>query len=101
VPIEALGLIETRGFVGAVEAADAMCKTARVRLVRYERISGGLVTVAVRGEVGAVFAAVEAGVAAAERFGERVVRHVIPAPDELLESLLERTAGLGTPEIHY
>jgi len=79
-------MIETRGYVGAVEAADAMCKTALVRLVRYERISGALVTVAVRGEVGAVFAAVEAGAQAAARVGELVARHVIPAPDDQLEN---------------
>ena len=84
----ALGMIETRGYVGAVEAADAMCKTALVRLVRYERIAGALVTVAVRGEVGAVFAAVEAGAVAAARVGELVARHVIPAPDDQLENSL-------------
>lgn len=84
----ALGMIETRGYVGAVEAADAMCKTALVRLVRYERIAGALVTVAVRGEVGAVFAAVEAGAEAAARVGELVARHVIPAPDDQLENSL-------------
>ena len=94
-------MIETRGFVGAVEAADAMCKSARVRLVRYERISDGLVTVAVRGDVGAVFAAVEAGAAAAERMGERVARHVIPAPDDLVDALLERSARRGGREFPY
>jgi ethanolamine utilization protein EutM len=89
---EALGLVETRGLIGAVEAADAMCKTALVRLVRYERISGALVTVAVRGDVGSVEAAVEAGSRAAARVGELVARHVIPAPDSQLESTI---AGPG------
>ena len=84
----ALGMVETRGYVGNVEAADAMCKTAHVELVRYERISGALVTVVVRGDVGAVFAAVEAGAAAAARVGELVARHVIPAPDDELEDTL-------------
>ena len=90
--ILALGMIETRGYVGAVEAADAMCKTAQVRLVRYERISGALVTVTVRGDVGSVYAAVEAGAKAAARVGTLVASHVIPAPDEQLEALM---AGPG------
>jgi ethanolamine utilization protein EutM len=85
---EALGLIETRGWVGAVEAADAMCKTARVRLTRYERTWGGYTSVAVRGDVAAVEAAVEAGARAASRTGELVSRHVIPAPDVQLEEML-------------
>jgi len=85
-------MIETRGWVGAVEAADAMCKTARVRLVRYERVWGGFTSVVVRGDVAAVEAAVDAGARAAERVGERVARHVIPAPDALLEALLAATA---------
>jgi bacterial microcompartment shell protein len=82
---EALGLVETRGFVGAVEAADAMCKTAHVRLVRYESIQGALVTVLVRGPVADVEAAVAAGVGAAARVGQVVASHVIPAPDAQLE----------------
>jgi ethanolamine utilization protein EutM len=90
-PKEALGLIETRGLIGAIEAADAMCKTAYVRLVRYERISGALVTVTVRGSVGSVEAAVESGARAAARIGELVARHVIPAPDVQLEA----STGLG------
>lgn len=94
---EALGLIETRGLVGAIEAADAMCKTARVRLVRYERISGALVTVAVRGEVAGVEAAVEAGVRAARRVGELVAHHVIPAPHDELEHTLADPGRTGTP----
>jgi ethanolamine utilization protein EutM len=80
-----MGLVETRGWVAAVEAADAMCKTAAVRLTRYERISGALVTIVVRGGVAEVEVAVAAGAMAASRVGELVSRHVIPAPDEQLE----------------
>jgi len=86
VSAQALGMVETRGWVGAIEAADAMCKTAAVRLVRYERISGALVTVVVRGGVAEVEVAVEAGARAAKRIGELVSKHVIPAPDEQLET---------------
>jgi microcompartment protein CcmL/EutN len=82
---ESLGLIETRGWVGAVEAADAMCKAARVRLVRCEVLRDALVTVQVRGALGEVEAAVAAGWRAAGRVGEPVARHVIPAPDPQLE----------------
>ena len=78
-------MVETRGLVGAIEAADAMCKTAHVRLVRYERISGAYVTVAVRGDVASVEVAVAAGARAAGRVGEAIAQHVIPAPDEQLE----------------
>jgi ethanolamine utilization protein EutM len=85
---EALGKIETRGFVAAVEAADAMVKAARVTLTRYERTGGGLVAVLVRGDVGAVRAAVDAGQAAAQKVGELVSAHVIPAPDEALEDIM-------------
>jgi ethanolamine utilization protein EutM len=84
----ALGLIETRGLVGAVEAADAMCKAAKVSLLGKEISGGGLVTVMVRGEVGAVKAAVEAGSAAARRVGELVSQHVIPRPAGDLEPFL-------------
>lgn len=90
---EALGMVESRGLVGAVEAADAMCKTANVRLVRYERIAGGLVTVSVRGGVADVDAAVEAGSRAAARVGALVARHVIPAPDPQLEQPLAGPAA--------
>jgi ethanolamine utilization protein EutM len=76
----ALGMIETKGLVGAVEAADAMCKAAKVTLIGKERSGGALMTVLVRGEVGAVKAAVEAGAAAAKRVGELVGQHVIPRP---------------------
>jgi ethanolamine utilization protein EutM len=76
----ALGLIETKGMVGAVEAADAMCKAAKVTLLGRDQIGAGLVTVMVRGEVGAVKAATEAGAAAAKRVGELIAVHVIPRP---------------------
>jgi ethanolamine utilization protein EutM len=89
----ALGMVETRGLVGAIEAADAMCKAARVDLVRYERIWGARVTVSVRGDVGSVEAAVEAGARAAARVGELLARHVIPAPDPQLESPLAGPAA--------
>jgi len=82
---EALGLIETRGFVAAVEASDAMCKAAHVRLVRYEVTRDALVTIVVRGEVSAVDASVAAGASAATRVGELLARHVIPAPEPQLE----------------
>jgi ethanolamine utilization protein EutM len=82
---EALGKIETRGFVAAVEAADAMVKAAKVELTKYEKIGGAYVTVLVRGDVGAVKAAVEAGAQAAQKVGEVVSVHVIPRPDEALE----------------
>ena len=84
----ALGLIETRGLIGAVEAADAMCKAAKVTLLKKEKSGGGLVTVMVRGEVGAVKAATEAGSAAARRVGELVGVHVIPRPAADLENFL-------------
>ncbi len=84
----ALGLIETRGLVGAVEAADAMCKAARVQLIGKEISGGGLVTVMVRGEVGAVKASVEAGASAARRVGELLSQHVIPRPAADLEEFI-------------
>lgn len=84
----ALGLIETKGLVGAIEAADAMTKAANVELVGYEKIGSGLVTVMVRGDVGAVKAAVEAGCAAASRVGEIVSTHVIPRPHSDTEKLI-------------
>ncbi len=82
---EALGMIETRGFVGMVEATDAMVKAAKVTLVKFEKIGGGYVTALVRGDVGAVKAAVQAGSAAAEKVGELVSSHVIPSPHSQLE----------------
>ncbi len=84
----ALGMIETRGLVGSVEAADAMVKAAQVTLIGKERIGGGFVTVMVRGEVGAVKAATDAGAAAARRVGELVSVHVIPRPHEQVETIL-------------
>ena len=78
---EALGMVETRGLTAAIEAADAMTKAAEVSLVGTEKIGSGLVTVMVRGDVGAVKAAVESGSAAASRLGELVATHVIPRPD--------------------
>ncbi len=85
---QALGLVETRGFVAAVEAADAMCKAARVSIARYEVVSSALVTVMVRGDLAEVEAAVEAGAARAAEVGELVRSHVIPAPDSLIEFIL-------------
>lgn len=85
---EALGLIETRGLVGAIEAADAMVKAANVTLISKEEIGGGLVTVMVRGDVGAVQAAVEAGAEAAKVVGELVSVHVIPRPHSEVENML-------------
>ena len=87
---EALGLIETKGLVGAIEAADAMVKAANVRLVGKEQIGFGLVTVMVRGDVGAVKAATEAGSEAARRVGELVSVHVIPRPHSDVEELLAK-----------
>jgi ethanolamine utilization protein EutM len=84
----ALGLIETKGMVGAIEAADAMCKAAKVTLLGKEISGGGLVTVMVRGEVGAVKAATDAGAAGARRVGELISVHVIPRPVEDLEQFL-------------
>ncbi|UCF79758.1 MAG: BMC domain-containing protein [Candidatus Eiseniibacteriota bacterium] len=85
---EALGLIETRGFAAMVEAADAMVKAAKVRLIGYERIGGGYVTAIVRGDVAAVRAATEAGGAAGSKVGEVVSIHVIPRPHSSLEGTL-------------
>ena len=84
----ALGMIETKGLVGSIEAADAMVKAAKVTLIGRERIGGGYVTVMVRGEVGAVKAATDAGAAAARRVGELVSVHVIPRPHSEVESIL-------------
>ena len=85
---DALGMIETKGFVGMVEAADAMVKAAKVELVGYEKIGGGYVTTVVRGDVAAVRAATEAGAAAAAKVGEVVSVHVIPRPHGQLEDAL-------------
>lgn len=85
---EALGMIETKGLVGSIEAADAMVKAAKVTLIGKELVGGGLVTVMVRGDVGAVKAAVEAGSVAAKKVGELISVHVIPRPHEDVEAVL-------------
>ena len=86
--LEALGMVETRGLVAAIEAADAMVKAANVVLIGSEKIGSGLVSVMVRGDVGAVKAAVEAGGAAAARLGEVIATHVIPRPHADVNKLL-------------
>ena len=86
--LEALGMVETKGFVGAVEAADAMVKAANVQLIGKEYIGAGYVTAIVRGDVAAVKAATDAGAAAARRVGELVSVHVIPRPHSNLEDVL-------------
>jgi microcompartment protein CcmL/EutN len=86
--VEALGMVETRGLVAAIEAADAMVKAANVTLIGTERIGSGLVTVMVRGDVGAVQAATDAGSAAGSRLGELVSVHVIPRPHGDVEKIL-------------
>ena len=88
--LEALGMVETRGLVAAIEAADAMVKAANVQLIGSEKIGSGLVSVMVRGDVGAVKAAVEAGGAAAARLGEVVATHVIPRPHADVDKLLPK-----------
>ena len=85
---EALGMVETRGLTAAIDAADAMTKAAEVTLVGTEKIGSGLVTVLVRGDVGAVKAAVEAGESAASKLGELVATHVIPRPHADVEKIL-------------
>ena len=85
---EALGLVETRGLVGAVEAADSMVKAANVNIVGMEKVGGGLVTVLVRGDVGAVKAATEAGAESARAVGELISVHVIPRPHAETEAIL-------------
>ncbi|SKC91859.1 Carbon dioxide concentrating mechanism/carboxysome shell protein [Maledivibacter halophilus] len=87
---EALGMIETKGLVGAIEAADAMTKSANVTLIGYEKIGSGLVTVMVRGDVGAVKASTDAGASAAQRVGELVSVHVIPRPHMDTEKILPK-----------
>ena len=88
--LEALGMVETKGFVGAVEAADAMVKAANVQLVGKEYIGAGYVTIFVRGDVGAVKAATDAGAAAARRVGELISVHVIPRPHNEVENVLPK-----------
>jgi ethanolamine utilization protein EutM len=84
----ALGMIETKGLVAAIEAADAMVKAAKVTLLGREKVGGGLVTVLVRGDVGAVKAATDAGAAAARRVGELIAVHVIPRPHSEVEQII-------------
>lgn len=93
---DALGMIETKGFVGMVEASDAMVKAARVELVGYERIGGGYVTAIVRGDVAAVKAAIDAGSRAAEKVGELVSVHVIPRPHVNVDAVLPLGRGEQT-----
>ncbi len=85
---EALGMIETKGLIASIEAADAMTKSANVTLIGYEKIGSGLVTTLVRGDVGAVKAAVDAGAAAAEKVGTVISKHIIPRPHTDVEKIL-------------
>ena len=89
---EALGMVETKGLVGAIEAADAMVKAANVTLIGKVHVGGGLVTVMVRGDVGAVKAATDAGACSAEKVGEVVAQHVIPRPRTDVEKILPHMA---------
>lgn len=86
--LTALGMIETKGLVGAIEAADAMVKAANVKLIGKEHVGGGIVTVMVRGDVGAVKAATDSGAAAAQKVGELLSVHVIPRPHSDIEGIL-------------
>jgi len=89
-PKSALGMIETKGFIGMIEASDAMAKAANVKLIGYEKIGSGFVTTLCVGEVGAVRAAVEAGAAAAQKVGELVAMHVIPRPHDDLDKYIAK-----------
>ncbi len=100
--VTALGMVETKGLVASIEAADAMTKVAHVRLVCQEEIGGGYITIMVRGEVGAVQASVDAGVAAAKRAGELVAAHVIARPHPIVERLLHQgPSKIFRPLIEY
>ncbi len=92
---EALGMIETKGLIGSIEAADAMVKAANVTLIGKVHVGGGLVTVMVRGDVGAVKAATDAGAAAAQRIGELISVHVIPRPHVEVETILPQKPNAG------
>ncbi|MCW2307638.1 propanediol utilization microcompartment protein PduA [Rhodobium gokarnense] len=92
---EALGMVETKGLVGAIEAADAMVKSANVTMIGYEKIGSGLVTVMVRGDVGAVKAATDAGAVAAEKVGTVASVHVIPRPHTEVERILPHPAAVA------
>ncbi|MDQ8780989.1 BMC domain-containing protein [Streptococcus ruminantium] len=95
--MRALGLIETYGFIGAIEAADVMLKVANVSLLKLEKVHGGLVTVSIEGDVGAVKVAVEAGASAVQRFGTEFLHssHVIPRPDQQLSSILDENTEMS------
>lgn len=95
---QAIGMIETRGLIGSIEAADAMIKAANVSIVKQEMIDGGIVTVIVKGDVGAVQAAVSAGEEAAKRTGELLGAHVIPRPDTDVYEMLDPTPKPVVPE---
>ena len=95
----ALGMVETKGLVGAIEAADAMVKAANVLLVGKEQVGGGLVTVMVRGDVGAVKAATDAGASAAEKVGELISVHVIPRPHSEVATILPKGRELPGEEV--
>ena len=97
-PMDALGMVETIGFVGAVEAADAMEKTANVVLIGRDYIEAGMVTVFVTGDVASVQAATDAGAAAARRVGALVAVHVIPAPHDELEKVIAKIKGYTPPK---
>jgi len=90
--LQALGLVETKGLVAAVQAADAMVKAANVRIVTRQQPGGGLIAIIVQGDVGAVKAAVDAGAAAANQVGQVVSAHIIPRPHEGMDEILERPA---------
>lgn len=96
--MEALGMVETKGLVSSIEAADAMVKAANVVLIGREYIGSGYVTVFVRGDVGAVKAATDAGAAAARRVGELVSVHVIPRPHDEVETVLPSARSGGSPK---
>ena len=91
--MQALGMIETKGLVASIEAADAMVKAARVELVAYQQVGGGLVTALVRGDVAACKAATDAGAAAAEKVGELISVHVIPRPHAEVDHILPHAQG--------
>lgn len=94
----ALGMVETRGLVASIEAADAMVKAARVKLLGKEKVQGGLVTILIVGETAAVKSAVEAGAAAAQRVGELISTHIIPRPDDQLDDMLKGIEVIDTKE---
>lgn len=98
-PMNALGMVETRGLVASIEAADAMIKTAHVKLVGQEEIGGGYITVYIRGEIGAVRSAVDSGATAAKRAGELVTVHVIARPHDAVENLLPSGVKITRPAV--